>query len=225
MPSDDRQRGIRERILEVASELFAEKGYRGTTVAQICSTAKVNIAAVNYYFGGKETLYTEAWRHAHDTLMEQFPPDGGVPAEAPPRQRLRGRIKGLLQRALSEEAVELRIMRNEMANPTGLLHRVIEDTIRPLRKATQAIIRKLLGEGADDQTVELCEMSTMSPCMHIIRRHRAQEHQGLAPVFSEAMLEGMTDHFTAFALAGIRDARRRLKTRATTAGAKTRRGR
>ena len=40
----------RQRILRVASMLFAEKGYRNTTHEQICRMAKINSAAINYHF-------------------------------------------------------------------------------------------------------------------------------------------------------------------------------
>ena len=36
-----------ERILRVACDVFAEKGFRTTTVRDICRQAEVNIAAVN----------------------------------------------------------------------------------------------------------------------------------------------------------------------------------
>ncbi|MBW2127416.1 MAG: helix-turn-helix transcriptional regulator [Deltaproteobacteria bacterium] len=36
-----------------ACEVFAEKGYRAATIADICGRAKANVAAVNYYFGDK----------------------------------------------------------------------------------------------------------------------------------------------------------------------------
>jgi AcrR family transcriptional regulator len=45
-----------QRILDSAEHLFAENGYRGTSLRMITSEAKVNLAAVNYHFGSKEEL-------------------------------------------------------------------------------------------------------------------------------------------------------------------------
>lgn len=47
----------RERILQAARKVFAEKGYEGTRIGDIVSEAKVNRALVNYYFGSKKNLY------------------------------------------------------------------------------------------------------------------------------------------------------------------------
>lgn len=201
----------REKILEAASRLFAENGYRGTTVEMISRTAKVNIAAVNYHFGGKENLYQQTWRHAHNQLMTEVPPDGGVMADEPAEKRLRGRIRAGLQRAMLGEAIELKIMRSEMANPTGLLQQVIDDVIRPIRQATQAILRELLGPQATDLDVELCEVYVIAPLMHVTHHRQAEKHKGLGPVFREELLEAMADHFAAFAMAGIREVRRRIE--------------
>jgi len=41
----------RQRLLDVASQLFARNGFRSTTVAEICTQAQANIASVNYHFG------------------------------------------------------------------------------------------------------------------------------------------------------------------------------
>ena len=46
----------RQRILQAACDTFAQKGFRDTTVAKICSAARANVAAVNYYFGSKQGL-------------------------------------------------------------------------------------------------------------------------------------------------------------------------
>jgi AcrR family transcriptional regulator len=48
----------REKILDVAEELFASQGYRGTSMRVITSQAGVNLAAVNYHFGSKQGLVT-----------------------------------------------------------------------------------------------------------------------------------------------------------------------
>jgi AcrR family transcriptional regulator len=41
----------KERILDVAEELFMEHGYEATSLRALTSAADVNLAAVNYHFG------------------------------------------------------------------------------------------------------------------------------------------------------------------------------
>ncbi len=50
------------RILEVAREFFAQRGYAGTTVRDIAVAAEANLAAVGYHFGSKQGLYEEVLR-------------------------------------------------------------------------------------------------------------------------------------------------------------------
>ncbi|WP_428623035.1 TetR/AcrR family transcriptional regulator [Sedimenticola sp.] len=47
----------KNKILDVAEEIFAEKGYSATSMRTITSRANVNLAAVNYHFGSKAQLY------------------------------------------------------------------------------------------------------------------------------------------------------------------------
>jgi AcrR family transcriptional regulator len=46
----------KSKIMDVAEALFAKHGYEATSLRNITGAAKVNLAAVNYHFGGKETL-------------------------------------------------------------------------------------------------------------------------------------------------------------------------
>ena len=52
----------RDRILDVAEQLFMAHGYEGTSLRVITNTAEVNLAAVNYHFGSKEALLREVFR-------------------------------------------------------------------------------------------------------------------------------------------------------------------
>jgi len=47
-----------EAIMGVATRLFAERGYEGTSVRAICEGADTNVNAISYHFGGKLALYT-----------------------------------------------------------------------------------------------------------------------------------------------------------------------
>jgi AcrR family transcriptional regulator len=55
MPEID-ERDTKERILDAAEELFSEQGFSATSLRTITSRADVNLAAVNYHFGSKESL-------------------------------------------------------------------------------------------------------------------------------------------------------------------------
>jgi AcrR family transcriptional regulator len=51
--------GTRLKILTAAESLFAKHGYFGVSLRQITVEAKVNLAAVNYHYYDKESLYRE----------------------------------------------------------------------------------------------------------------------------------------------------------------------
>ncbi|MDD2662275.1 MAG: TetR family transcriptional regulator [Dechloromonas sp.] len=66
-----RNNDTRERILDAAERLFMAHGYEGTSMRQITGEAGVNLAAVNYHFGSKETLIQEVFRRRLDWLNEE----------------------------------------------------------------------------------------------------------------------------------------------------------
>ena len=49
----------RQRLMDVALRLFAQKGYAATTVREICDLAGTTAPSLYYYFGNKEGLYIE----------------------------------------------------------------------------------------------------------------------------------------------------------------------
>ena len=53
-PKDENSKS---RILEAATTLFAQKGFDGTSIREICKKANVNLCMISYYWGGKQELY------------------------------------------------------------------------------------------------------------------------------------------------------------------------
>jgi AcrR family transcriptional regulator len=66
--ADTRQ--VRDRILDAAESLFAERGFYGASVRDITSAAEVGIAAVNYYFNSKEELFRDVVMRRASVLNE-----------------------------------------------------------------------------------------------------------------------------------------------------------
>lgn len=69
----------RQRLLEAAILVFAEKGFDGAGIREIALKARANSALVQYYFGNKEGLYTAALKF----LFEQGPDAVGTLAPPP----------------------------------------------------------------------------------------------------------------------------------------------
>lgn len=70
-PTSSEQSETRERLLLQAERIFAAKGYDGTSVRRITQAAGANVAAVSYYFGGKEGLYQAVFERFFDEMRER----------------------------------------------------------------------------------------------------------------------------------------------------------
>ena len=201
-----------EQLLVAASEVFAAKGFRAATIAEICKKAGVNTAAASYHFGGKEGLYVASWRYAFERSLRNYPPDGGVSSAAPPEERLRGRILSLMRRILDPQSHVFDIAHTEMVSPTGLLAETIRQSTGPIFQGLNELIRELLGTAASEQQVRLCQMSIHAQCFGPLLRERRRKMApperlppGPEPVLDD--VEVLADHVTRFSLAGIRELR------------------
>jgi AcrR family transcriptional regulator len=58
----------RQRLIQAATRLFADTGYRGASVRDICNLAGANPGAVSYHFGGKRQLYRSVLRQAAESM-------------------------------------------------------------------------------------------------------------------------------------------------------------
>ena len=207
-PREDAAR-TRKSLLDAAGEIFAEKSYRDATIAEICGRAGTNIAAVNYHFGNKETLYVEAWRRAFIESLKVHPPDGGIRDDAPPGERLRAHVTAIVQRMADKNNKEFWFVQREFANPTGLLEEVMREEIHPLQKRTEGLVRELLGPFVSDKEVQFCEASIISQCINpmvVGRKWQGKDAKGGPPPIRD--LEAYADHVVIFSLAGIQAIRK-----------------
>lgn len=196
----------RQRILEAAGEAFAEYGFNYVTVRQICAMAGVNVAAINYHFGDKESLYKVVLKHWERVAFEKYPlHTGEVDGDLPPEQRLRAFIKSFLFRMLDDGRPSWfgKLVAREFIEPTGALDMLVEDAIRPSYALLSSIVRELLGRDAGEDEVSLCCASIVGQCIYfhnaraIVRKLYGQEK------FSAGDIERLAEHVTGFSLGGI----------------------
>src|SRR5258707_427043 len=152
----------KQRLVVVAGEVFAEQGFRAATVRDICTRAKANIAAVNYYFGDKQGLYFAAVQAAHCCPVELMNPVW--PAELSAPDKLRYFIEKMLRHLLDDQRPEwhARLMMREMAEPTEACVKLVEAYIRPTAETLHGILHDLLPARSTDQERWLVGSSVIS---------------------------------------------------------------
>ena len=162
-------------------------------------------AAVNYHFSDKETLYREAWRYAFRTSMHVHPANGGISVEAPPEERLRGMIVGILGRITDESNKGFSIVLRELVNPTGLLDEVLETELLPLHRSIETIVRELLGPGSPPRQARFCAISIVNQCVlpMLARNLRKSGGEEAFPGKIDD-IEAYVAHVVQFSLGGIR---------------------
>jgi AcrR family transcriptional regulator len=203
----------RKSLLTTASEVFAEKGYRDATIAEISERAGTNIAAVNYHFGDKETLYREAWRYSFLQSLEAHPPHGGAADSAPVEQRLKAQILALLHRITDPANREFMIVHTELANPTGLLQEVMREEVLPITERMEGLVREVLGPGASKMKVRFCAIATIGQCVMPTFINRLEKLKPNAQKDSWRIedIEAYAEHIAGFSLAGMRAVRRAIE--------------
>jgi len=186
-----------------ASEVFAQKDFTAATIADICKLAQTNLAAVNYHFRDKETLYREAWRYAYLKSAKAYPIDGGVPDDAPAEDRLRGIVKALILRITDENDKEFWIVSREMSNPTGLLEEVMETELKPLQARIESAVETLLGTSTSPERTLCCAMSILNQCHHPVLK-RISDVDAKKSNRPSVDIPVFIDHVIRFSLGGIR---------------------
>jgi AcrR family transcriptional regulator len=209
MPSYQPGSDTRNRLLVAAAEVFAEQGFRHARISDICQRAQANIAAVNYHFGDKESLYLavvqklDAESKADATYMQIDP-------NAPPEEKLQTFIREFLAILLkSGPSTWLgKLMAREMIEPTAALDYMIEKVIPPVDGAVRGIVGELLSLPPDAPLVQMCVSSILGQCMIYFdtKEIALRVTPGLINPdnsYPPAMIAFLAEHVTQFSLHGM----------------------
>ena len=198
----------RQSILKAAVRLFAEKGYKGTSVRDIVTKARVNQAAINYHFKGKDGLYLELLKTAFDKLTEQAGFDPAKLKSLSREEALRSFVQQQLRPLLFRDELSLyiRIFAWEGAHPSKIfLKFMAKNTVTYLTAAVD-IVQRFLPSGTD-RRVALCgAIWLMGQCSTFVRNRElfAQEPFKITP--DSPFVDDLTDLVSRLALGGLRQA-------------------
>lgn len=195
----------RDRLLKAAVEVFAERGFRDATVREICAQAEANVASVNYYFGGKENLYSEALSFAFRQADQRYPLDEARDPSRPAEARLASFVEVLLHKLLDDSALghHGNLIAREIAHPTAALDGIIQSAILPQFAVLQEVVPALLGPGWSGTDIHRCILSILGQCL--MYKHSRSVIDRICPeVIADAEEIGRTAaHIAHFSLAAL----------------------
>jgi len=199
----------RERLLDKAEMLFAQKGYHAVTVREITNAATCNLASVNYHFGNKKNLYLDVFRFRwvpRAKNLQKFFRDSleGEEVNAP-SVVIRALARAFLEGPLSDEERQrhFQLMIREMSKPTGAFEFVANQVMQPFLNELADMFERFFPEGLQRERLILKIMSIFSMVLHFNFARPAVVHftgREYDPSFKAQLI----DHIIDFSLAGLR---------------------
>jgi len=164
----------RERILKAAERLFAERGYEATSIRAIVAKARVNQAAINYHFAGKDGLYREVLRAAFRALTEHQLAHVEEMKVMSREQALVEFVRHQLQPLIGRDELSrhLRIFNWEAARPTAVFRKLLSEEAAPFMDVAVDLVRRFLPD-ADQRTLVVAAIWLIGQC-NVFMRNREQ---------------------------------------------------
>lgn len=199
----------KERILAAAVQIFGRKGFKAATVREICQAARVNLAALNYYFGNKQDLYRTLVTDLLKRAIDHYPADMGRGFVADPKERLRLFILAMLHRLLAPGGLsgfqnQGRLLARELADPSPVLDTLVQDHIRPQAAILSSIIGELIGPDAPRDRVMRCAFSIMGQCFYYGYAWPIASRLYPMDPNDTGIIDALADHIVGFSLHGLK---------------------
>jgi AcrR family transcriptional regulator len=198
----------RERIMKAAERLFAEGGYDGTSVRAIVAKAKVNQAAINYHFEGKDGLYREVLRGAFRALTEQQLTHAeelkSLSREEAVSQFVRRQLQPLLGR--DEYSRHMRIFNWETVQPTMVFRNLVAEEAAPFLGLAGDLVRRFMPE-ADRRTVTVAAIWLLGQCSVFVRNREQLAEPPTGLQLDEEAVEWLSATISHWVVSGLRPLR------------------
>jgi AcrR family transcriptional regulator len=200
----------KDRLLTAAGELFAERGFQGTTVRDIATRAHVNVAASNYHYGSKKALYLAVLRAQFADIRATLRARGGAPPEdlrGMSRRALvgvlRARVNVMLDLLIGPPpGVHGTLMHREMCDPSEALPVIVDELILPMLSEMRAIVARF-APGVERKALERCTWSIVGQVLFYRFSMPVMLRVLGVAAYPRGLARELSAHITEFSLGGM----------------------
>ncbi|MGM9569438.1 MAG: TetR/AcrR family transcriptional regulator [Phascolarctobacterium sp.] len=201
----------RAKIIDCAGRLIAQHGFEATTSKLICTTAQVNMAAVNYHFGSRDGLYLAVLKEAHTYLMNLDLLTELENSTEAAETKISQLIDLYINSILRDNSWYVEVWARELLQPSSFFQEVFQGEVVPKLNSVLRLFASYLGITTTDKRLYSCLFTTMSPFVMLYWGHRnpiqLQLTQGLS-------YEDFLKSLKALALANLANYRHQLQKKA-----------
>jgi len=206
--NDTNGRGVQDRLIEAAEELFCQRGYNDTSVRDIAAAADCNVASVNYYFGGKDSLYLEIWRRRLAQMREsrlasidRVMSSGGQPQL---EELLRSHAVSFFEPLIEgdRQCRFINLMAREMIDPHLPREMFVAEMVNPVMSAMSKALMEIC-PWLNETTSGVVILLMVGQLIHAVCARELFEQSGQSDQF-KLNLEDIVEHIVKFSAAGIR---------------------
>jgi len=166
--------GTQERLLEAALDIFGRDGYEAATTRAIAREAGANIAAIPYYYNGKEGLYRAVVSRIVELIREQIDEPmrriNKQTFEESDRAAAQDTLEMMLTRMIkfmvgSSQGVRVaRIILREQMYPTAAYDLIFKDFMAPAMNTLACLIMIITGN-TSERTAKLRALAIVGQIM------------------------------------------------------------
>lgn len=195
-------KATRARLLEAAGNLIAQQGFAHTTNKTIAEKAGVDLATINYHFGGRDGLYEAVMAEGHRHFIDIARLEALDESNMTPKEKLACILEQFMTTMMEDPGWQAKIVVRELVAPPENAKSAFESVIMPNTLYLQKIIHQITGIPENDFSIQRCLMNIMGPCLMLLVLRSGVEtpvQQMLKTDSSQALI----NHHLNFTLAGL----------------------
>jgi len=207
------RRGIqtRDQVLQIATKLFAERGFHGTTMRQVAELGGFNLASGHYHYGSKRDLYLEVLRAQFAMVRTELTRRGAQfgsgelrrLAHADLEKLLRTRIKIMLDVVVGPPpSAHGALMQREMLDPSEALPVIVDEFMKPMHDELAEVVGHLAPTLSAEE-VERCAYSIIGQILLYRVAMPALLQMSGRRSYARGFATAAADHILQFSLGGL----------------------
>ncbi len=161
---------IKEKIIDAASEIFAEKGYQNTTIRDICQKADIYQLSINYHFGCKENLFKEVLIKTYEDTEEIVVREKikNLPPEKQLEEIIKTRVSSIFNQG--KQGRYFKISAKELSNNFDLINEIMNPFLTTHINFIKEVFSNISNNKLDEFELNYCAYLLISHisafCIH-----------------------------------------------------------